>query len=965
MRKKLTLVLASMAIGALASCGGPAPASSSSVAPQPSSSAPASSATSSQVESSASQSTSSEASQSQASSEEAMPAEYSLLDYWAGNPAEEYYQVASDEDGTAIAYADVTGEDAGGWAYVSRSFAYDAAYKDRFSVYKKLSFTGNLHCVVGSDIVMIKIEGSDAVNTYEKRFQFKPETSTYELSLSFIEDWSKVNTLLFFVNRSTNVSGTGIIKLDKMVLSQEEVDPQYDIAPSMPSVPQGYTYYRGEESLSVMYRWGYNAEGYISASESQGKYTFNWGGAGTNKENPYAYVSALLTADYEYDLSDSGFKRVVFTLKGTAGKTAILKFEAKNVGVAKETNIEFTGEEQRVEIDITSVIEADAWEYMCLIFPDGGNTGELAAGEITLSECFLDKNEATVPVVVNDPLYTSVFLDKENRADNCYTVNHKDHVMTIDWNKSISGWESIAFKTKAPTDDWWNVQEYNRVVAKVTANADVKVLFKAYDNNAGEKWIDLKANETQLVDYSVDSQIVDFSKDFLIFVCAGDEGGSLTGQLVVEGLRLTRGSVNVGYDGDVKMTRVVPTQNYDIYPYGDEFTALYNFENVGYRHFEMLASTFEDGAYNKISGTITSDVNTHVIIKPADQGANEIKIALKADAPYELSHKFSVANNTGWMKLIVMISMEEGDALRGAVLFTNITYSIDDPTKVLKDDNISSWSGAYLDNYHHINDCYQASHPSNGVLEVNYKKDAPSWDNLQAKVALPETWWEIKDYHRVTGVIVSSVDVNVLLKPYDNGAAEKSFQLEKDNPTYVDYTFSAEACDITKSFIIFICCGDNAGALEGKVRFFNLALVRTDANVEELASNKLPISKVVGQGFTPRDYILGGFTYDGEKAEWAQIFTKSRNYSRYNMLHIKAKKDRGSDCQILLKVGDKAANEKIFTLGNDTVELDIPLPEPIDPVWDKSVIYIGWEMENVDYWGIMFEEFYLYNPGEN
>ena len=96
-----------------------------------------------------------------------MPEEYSILDNWAGNEAEEQYVVTKNAAGaTVITYTDVTGEDSGGWQYVKRSFAYDAAKVARFSEYKKVVFEGNLVKTAGTDIVMVKVEG--AGGTFEK-----------------------------------------------------------------------------------------------------------------------------------------------------------------------------------------------------------------------------------------------------------------------------------------------------------------------------------------------------------------------------------------------------------------------------------------------------------------------------------------------------------------------------------------------------------------------------------------------------------------------------------------------------------------------------------------------------------------------------------------------------------------------------------------------------------------------------
>ena len=182
-RKLITLILASMALGALAGCSKNTPSSTPSSSSQP----------------------------------DPLPAEHSLMKYWAGNASEEFYDVTETDTQTLIEYEDVVGEDAGGWEYVSRSFQYDAEVRDRFSEYKKISFTGKLAVESGSDVVMVKVQGEGG--TFEKRFNFDSSTATYEFSTSFVSDWSKVDAILFFANRSTNEDGSGLITLDKFVLN--------------------------------------------------------------------------------------------------------------------------------------------------------------------------------------------------------------------------------------------------------------------------------------------------------------------------------------------------------------------------------------------------------------------------------------------------------------------------------------------------------------------------------------------------------------------------------------------------------------------------------------------------------------------------------------------------------------------------------------------------------------------------
>ncbi|MCR5491246.1 MAG: hypothetical protein K6F32_03860 [Bacilli bacterium] len=896
------------------------------------------------------------------SEEDPMPAEYDIRKMWAGNPGEECYSVVDRDDKTIITYEDVTGEGSGGWEYVSRSFAYDAAYRARFDVYKKISFTGKLDVESGSDIVMVKVQG--AGGTFEKRFNFTSKTKTYEFGLSFVTDWSQVDSILFFANRSVKESGNGTITIDKFVLSQEEVNSAYDIAPGMPSIPQDYTYYNGEtDKLDVMYRWGYNSDGEIETTEVDGGFKFTWGG---KKANPWSYVSALVKNSDDHALQDSGFKRIAFTVTGTANKEVLFKFQDKSNATSVEKRAVLTGEEQAIELDITKVIaNQDYNEFLVAIFPDPGATGEdIANGELTLKGCAFDTTAVVVPDVLNDAYYPAYFLDAHNRADSCYTVYHDKHVTTVNYEKNATGWESIEYKLNSKVDDWWD-KNFNRVVGRVEANVDVKVLLKAYDNGAGEHWLDLKAGVAQDVDYTVSKDIVDLTKGFYVFICAGDEGGTLKGTVTFTDLRLTREFANVGYTGNVPLNKVTSAGAYTISNNEDgDLVADYSFEASGYQGLEMLVTADDIASYNKIVGTITSTVDVHVIIKPMDNGANETNIALTANTAYELDYSFTaVPFNPMWAKVIIMICVDASDTLAGSVTFGGLHLEAFDPYAVGTGLNTATWSGVYLDQYSFASDCYNLRKDDNGDIVVNYKKTASGWENIQAGIELPEDWWDVHTYNRAVGTLTATVDVTVLLKPFDNGAAEKWFNLKANEPTLIDYTFDSTICDLSKKFIVFIAAGDNPGALEGKVVLHDLMLCRPDAAIEN--NDRLTFEKI---GVAASCYTVS-YDDDGMKVaydktaeqQWeiVQLFSKARDYSKYNKLHVKLVCT--ADCEVLLKVADNNANEHRVSLkaGVEQV-IDVEQSVAIDAKWEKSVIFIG-QQEVAQTGTLTISDFYLYH----
>ena len=702
--KKLTfLVLASMAVGALAGCG---------------------------------------------KTEPAMPEEYDLLKYWAGNQAEEYYSVEEKENSTVITYTDVTGEDAGGWAYVARSFSYDSAKVEKFSEYKKVVFNGNLTKTSGTDIVMVKVEGSDG-NQWEKRFTFAAEVKTYEFSLSFVADWTKVSQILFFANRSTKESGSGVITLNKMALSKEAVNPDYDIAPGTPEVPQGYAIFNGlasdQSRFDVNYHWGYSSAGGIKTEElPSGKFRFTWGGD-VQKESEWDYVSSRVK-NGSAKIQESGLKRIVFEVIGTPGQSAVLKIEAEQSHQQKETRVEFTGEKQTVEVDITGAIaNADDTSWMALIFPAPGVKGAVSAGEITLEACYMDKTEVYVPVNVLSQ-FPQAWMDIVYTKNDEYTVTpaNTPHTNKIAYNIASFGWQNVQFAVKMGADDWFGASNYTRVVGKFTADKDVHILIKAYDNNANEKHVDLKAGVPTIVDYDVDAATVDFSKNLVLFV--GKDGDTnISGEILVEGLRLARTNACIeDLNGVVRFDRISNADAaYTAKVTDGDIEVAWNMTAPDYKVLELFASANGAAGLTHLKGTLVADANVHVLFKPADNGANEQKVELTANEAKDFDITIAQALDEGWgSKLVVFICTDAGDALTGKVVFESLRYT----------------DGTHDSKYLPIPACRlfstQALKSAAGGGQVEIILDIIAADDVKLRLGKDVYQAEIKNYNRLTGKIV-------------------------------------------------------------------------------------------------------------------------------------------------------------------------------------------------------------------
>ena len=932
-RKLITLILASMALGALAGCGKNNETSSSPTS----------------------------------SSQQELPAEYSLMKYWAGNASEEFYDVTETDSQTVIEYEDVVGEDAGGWAYVSRSFQYDAEVRARFSEYKKFSFTGKLDVDAGSDVVMVKVQG--AGGTFEKRFNFKSTTGTYEFSTSFISDWNQVDAILFFANRSTNDDGSGTITLDKFVLSKEAVDPNYDIAPGMPDVPQTFQYYDGSESFTAMHRWGYDDTGYVHTDAVAAGYKFSWSGV---KQSEWAYVSALVAGGEEHSLKTSGLKRVVYTIdNGTAGQSVLFKVEDKVQGNANkvEKTIELTGSEQTVELDITGVLANEGFEdqIRLAIFPLPGLSGEQPGGEVTLKSAIFDKTAVVIPEEKNAVGYTQIWMEKVAVKDACYTVYNDTHKLTVAFAKQAPGYESLLLKVE-DSEEWYvqgdQAKEYRRVVGKVTANVNVKVLLKPFDNGANEHWYTLSAGVTQDIDFTVDAETVDLTKSFVLFICAGDGEQVTNGQVLFDGLRLARQSVNVGFDDEVVLNRTGGCDGgYEFSLEGNNLVANYTFATVGWHQIEMYISAKDPTAYNKITGTITSTAASTLLIKPQDNSGNEIKINLEAGVGYNLEHVFNNPLDANWPKILMSLSNDEGDALTGKITFADFQLEIYDPGRVSTDPNPINMAGAYLDNWNFASDCYKLRKIDNGFKVILESGKAEGWENIQASFVKTEDWFDAGDFicNRISGTVVSTVNTHIILKPYDNGGAEHAFDLVANEPLAIDFTFDKGACDTTKNFILFVGTG---GMAAGEVSFINLAMTHARTNVED-AEGKLYLDRAffandadfeIQSNLDHKGMSLEYHKVDGHEWEGVQLFCLSHDFATQKTLTLKGTAEKAVHLKFKL---DGPNEEKEIVLAAGEFNETITFTNSIDGKWNKVLIFVAFDGGDAKTGTINFSQLYF------
>ena len=757
---------------------------------------------------------------------------YSLMKFWAGNASEEIYSVKENETSTVITYTDAVSEGNGGWEFIARSFAYDTLYIDYFDKYEKLTFTGNLETTSGTNEVMIKFEGAGSGN-YEKRFTFEEETRTYELPLNFISDWSQVSQITLFVNRGANSkeNGSGVMTFTDISLSTEPVNPENNIAPDQEDKPQEANIYAGEtDKFNVMKSWGYDNTGTIKTTEnSDGTYKFDYDKDASPQT--YAYASAKV----EGDLSKSGFKRLHFAINGTAGQQLMVKFQTHDNAKAKELTIGLTGEDQTVDIDITQIItatyEADGVTYTSFIagiFPLPGATS--GKGSVTLKECYMDTTEAVIiETPVNTPDGDYLYLTKPYKNDSVYDYSLEGNKMTINYEypetATLPTWASLMFDI-----DGENLTQYTKLTGTITSTVDVQVLLKSYDNNEkGQTFIDLKANEPYKVDVEIDSNIINKDKDFIIII-GTTATSAKKGTVVFENLRYEKDtSIPVIYDNEregdeLKITKfsVIPEQ-FTLTNGENSFDVNYKRTQLDWNGLEATIGGENLTELRKLTGTITATVNTDIIIKQTAESAtaNEIKRTLTANTPLVLDEVIPEELMVEGAKFIIMIATPNNpsSALEGKVTFTNLKFvKYEEPAPVVEEIAITSFTD-------YSETIYSYTYTENTKeLKITFDKttDPSGYPGLQAKLNAEN----LGEFKRVTGKVLSDVDQKIIIKVL---GLDTRIDLKAGVETIIN--FVTTGTDVNAMFAIMLGVPEDPykDAIKGNVTFTDLKLTKVSA----------------------------------------------------------------------------------------------------------------------------------------
>ena len=589
--------------------------------------------------------------------------------------------------------------------------------------------------------------------------------------------------------------------------------------------------YAGEtDKFNVMKSWGYDKTGTIKTTEnSDGTFKFDYDKDASPQT--YAYASAKV----EGDLSASGFKRLHFAINGTAGQQLMVKFQTHDNAKAKELTIELTGEDQTVDIDITQIItatyEADGVTYTSFIagiFPLPGATS--GKGSVTLKECYMDTTEAVIiETPVNTPDGDYLYLTKPYKNDSVYDYSLEGNKMTINYEypetATLPTWASLMFDI-----DGENLTQYTKLTGTITSTVDVQVLLKSYDNNEkGQTFIDLKANEPYKVDVEIDSSIITKDKDFIIII-GTTETSAKKGTVVFENLRYEKDtSIPVIYDNEregdeLKITKfsVIPEQ-FTLTNGENSFDVNYKRTQLDWNGLEATIGGENLTELRKLTGTITATVNTDIIIKQTAESAtaNEIKRTLTANTPLVLDEVIPEELMVEGAKFIIMIATPNNpsSALEGKVTFTNLKFvKYEEPAPVVEEIAITSFT-----DYSETIYSYTYTETTK-ELKITFDKttDPSGYPGLQAKLNAEN----LGEFKRVTGKVLSDVDQKIIIKVL---GSETRLDLKAEVETTIN--FVTTVTDVNAMFAIMLGVPEDPykDAIKGNVTFTDLKLTKVSA----------------------------------------------------------------------------------------------------------------------------------------
>ncbi len=402
---------------------------------------------------------------------------------------------------------------------------------------------------------LFKIEGPGVAKEQNVTFTGAKQTVTIDLTTLSASDLKKIEKIIFFA--APGSTGSGSVTLHKVA---------FGIA--------GYDFTEGWESNDEgVYEFEKQSDGSVKVSYNKGN--LEW---------------ALMRHDFQG--APTGLNTLTIVLKGTAGKSVLLK---PNDAGALEQTVTFTGENQEV------VVNADAFTTI-LIFAEPGTAN--ASGEFYIVSAKLSYTRSALPADQE----VDVNKDWIDNDGGIYTITEADGKVTVEFNKS-TGQEWAFIKTVFAE----NLANHNTIIMRFKGTAGQQLIVKPNDKGAFEQTITFTGEEQEAV-----FKLTEAPKMILIFV--DPLNGAKTGSFEIISAKV------VYYPEDYDFTSGWISNDEDVYEFkAQEDGSVKVSYDKGSMEWTFMRHNFEGAAsgLNTLTIVLKGTAGKSVLLKPNDAGALE------------------------------------------------------------------------------------------------------------------------------------------------------------------------------------------------------------------------------------------------------------------------------------------------------------------------------------------------------
>lgn len=466
--------------------------------------------------------------------------EYSFLnDFFENDPGT--YDITEVLDGIQVDYTKVAGQE---WSFMKAEF--NTVIVDGFNT---MTFVVN---GTSGESILLKPNDNNALE----------QTITFDGTDQLVTVTADAfNNLIIFA--AAGNTGTGTFTIKEATLSY--VEPNYDFMTGWTEGDAGtYTFTTTANDTTLVE--------YTKAAGQE-----------------WVFMGNVFTVDAE------GFNTMTFTVKGTAGKTILIK---PNDDGTLEQTITFDGTEQ------TFVITVSAFTKM-IIFAEGGTASVSGSFEII---------EAKLTYVEPDaiPAYEDYTLGNEwvDNDGGIYTFTEDAGTVTVDFSKTAGQeWAYIIYNIED------NLENHDTLTMIVTGTIGEQILIKPNDNGAFEQTVTFDGT-AQEVTFTLTEPLT----KILIFV--DPFNGGLTGSFDIVSAVVTSTEAEIDFTEDFHENDL---GTYAISIVGDGSITV-DYTKVAGQEWSFMNADFAEynvEGLNTLTIVVQGTAGKSILIKPNDNGALE------------------------------------------------------------------------------------------------------------------------------------------------------------------------------------------------------------------------------------------------------------------------------------------------------------------------------------------------------